>query len=298
MKPKSQPAVYCTTGAGNKSTQSLIQPNVIFVLSCHNWSQAIILCNNGDDKWQPQNRHVDCPWSRHHGPGTGRCRRFDRCFQTGRQDGDQGGRSGRCIRQDSGGRRCDDFQGPGGGGQGRTRCKQREKKRVIFCIPQMDTNPFRIYTMLRPNDEYIRRLIETVNNSPFPRHLPMKLVSIELDRAVVACETATCHLQPFGIVHGGVLATLIDTATFWSVFMRLPQDAGLVNIDLKLNYLRPVSNGTITARGAVHPVRALHQLCGSKSRGCRRRASGAWHLDAHGPAGQRYSSGRRKIHRR
>jgi uncharacterized protein (TIGR00369 family) len=77
----------------------------------------------------------------------------------------------------------------------------------------------------------------------------MQLISIELDRAVVACETATCHLQPFGIVHGGVLATLIDTATFWSVFMRLPQDAGLVNIDLKLNYLRPVSNGTITARG-------------------------------------------------
>jgi uncharacterized protein (TIGR00369 family) len=77
----------------------------------------------------------------------------------------------------------------------------------------------------------------------------MQLASIELDRAVVACEIATCHLQPFGIVHGGVLATLIDTATFWSVFMRLPQDAGLVNIDLKLNYLRPVLNGTITARG-------------------------------------------------
>ena len=116
-------------------------------------------------------------------------------------------------------------------------------------IPQMGTNPFRNYTMLPPNDEYIRRLIETVNNSPFPRHLPMKLVSIELDRAVVACETAICHLQPFGIVHGGVLATLIDTATFWAVFLRLPQDAGLVNIDLKLNYLRPVSSGTITATG-------------------------------------------------
>ncbi len=103
--------------------------------------------------------------------------------------------------------------------------------------------------MLRPNDEYIRRLIDTVNNSPFPRHLPMQLASIELDRAVVACEIAPCHLQPFGIVHGGVLAALIDTATFWSVFMRLPRDAGLVNIDLKLNYLRPVANGTLTAEG-------------------------------------------------
>lgn len=113
----------------------------------------------------------------------------------------------------------------------------------------MGANPFHCYVMLRPNDDYIRRLIETVNSSPFPRHLPMQLISIELDRAVVACETSTCHLQPFGIVHGGVLATLIDTATFWAVFMRLPKDTGLVNIDLKLNYLRPVSNGTITASG-------------------------------------------------
>ena len=59
----------------------------------------------------------------------------------------------------------------------------------------------------------------------------------------------SCHLQPFGIVHGGVLATLIDTATFWAVFMRLPEDAGLVNIDLKLNYLEPVLKGRLTAQG-------------------------------------------------
>jgi uncharacterized protein (TIGR00369 family) len=101
--------------------------------------------------------------------------------------------------------------------------------------------------MRQPNPEYIRRLIQIVNGSPFPRHLQMKLAAIEFDRAVVTLETAACHLQLFGIVHGGALATLIDTATFWSVFMRLDQDAGLVNIDLKVNYLNPVNDGTLTA---------------------------------------------------
>ena len=62
-------------------------------------------------------------------------------------------------------------------------------------------------------------------------------------------QTAHCHLQPYGIVHGGVLATLIDTATFWAAFMRVPEDAGLVNVDLKLNYLKPVETGRLRAEG-------------------------------------------------
>jgi uncharacterized protein (TIGR00369 family) len=103
--------------------------------------------------------------------------------------------------------------------------------------------------MQQPNDDYINKLIEIVNTSPYPRHLRMQLVSISVDQAMVKLKTEQCHLQPFGIVHGGVLATLVDTATFWSVFLRLPEDVGLVNIDLKLNYLKSVSSGVMTAQG-------------------------------------------------
>jgi uncharacterized protein (TIGR00369 family) len=105
------------------------------------------------------------------------------------------------------------------------------------------------FSMPQPNDVYIHKLMEMVNSSPYPQHLRMQLVSISVDHATVKLKTEQCHLQPFGIVHGGVLATLIDTATFWSVFLRLPEDAGLVNIDLKLNYLKSVSTGMMTAQG-------------------------------------------------
>lgn len=103
--------------------------------------------------------------------------------------------------------------------------------------------------MLKPNPEFILELIHTVNTSPYPAHMSMTLAEIELDRAVIRLETGRCHLQPYGMVHGGVLATLIDTATFWSVFMRIPEDSGLVNIDLKLNYLKPVESGVLIAEG-------------------------------------------------
>jgi len=103
--------------------------------------------------------------------------------------------------------------------------------------------------MLLPNPEYIRELIQIVNTSPYPRHMAMRLVAIDIDMADIELETGHFHHQPYGIVHGGVLATLIDTATFWAAFMRIPEDAGFVNIDLKLNYFKPVINDRLRAEG-------------------------------------------------
>jgi uncharacterized protein (TIGR00369 family) len=103
--------------------------------------------------------------------------------------------------------------------------------------------------MRRPNDEYIHELLRLVNKSPFPAHISMKLTSIGMDQASLELSLSGRHLQLYGIVHGGVLATLIDTATFWAVFMRQPENAGLVNVDLKLNYLKSVASGTLLAEG-------------------------------------------------
>ncbi len=103
--------------------------------------------------------------------------------------------------------------------------------------------------MVNVNEVYISKLLELVSDSPFPQHMGMQLAAIDLDAATVILDVRHCHMQPFGMVHGGVLSTLIDTATFWAAFLRLPEDAGLVNIDLKLNYLKPATTGLLTAQG-------------------------------------------------
>lgn len=109
------------------------------------------------------------------------------------------------------------------------------------------------------NPEYIRHLKEMVLDASYPRLIGMMLDDIAIDRTTIGLELdPQRHLQPFGIVHGGVLATLIDTATFWAAFMRLPSDAGLVNIDLKLNYLQPAVSGRLMAAGrCIRPGRTL-----------------------------------------
>jgi uncharacterized protein (TIGR00369 family) len=112
--------------------------------------------------------------------------------------------------------------------------------------------------VIAANPDYIAKLIKLVNSSPYPSHMAMRLVSIDFDTAGIEIALGRSHLQPYGIVHGGVLATLIDTATFWAAYLRIPEDAGLVNVDLKLNYLKPVRNGKLRAEGlCIKPGRSI-----------------------------------------
>jgi len=100
-----------------------------------------------------------------------------------------------------------------------------------------------------PNPDYVSHLKKLFKESPYPSHMGMELTDIDLDTVVVELTLGECHMQPFGMAHGGVLATLVDTATFWAAFLRLPEGDGLVNIDLKMNYLKGVEKGTLRAEG-------------------------------------------------
>ncbi len=117
--------------------------------------------------------------------------------------------------------------------------------------------------MLEANPTYVEALKAVVKKSPYPSHMRMTLDHIEMDRADVVIELAECHLQPYGIVHGGVVATIIDTATFWAAFLRLPEEVGLVNVDLKLNYLQSVIAGRLLARGTC--IRSGRSICYSEA---------------------------------
>jgi len=109
-----------------------------------------------------------------------------------------------------------------------------------------------------PNPEYLARLRSGIGRAPFPNLIGLELAEIDFDSCRIDLVLSEKHLQPFGIVHGGVLASLIDTATFWAAFLRLPEDDGLVNVDLKLNYLKPVRTGRLRTEG--HCLRMGRQL--------------------------------------
>ena len=61
------------------------------------------------------------------------------------------------------------------------------------------------------------------------------------------------HFNPLGSVHGGVIATLLDSAAGCAVHSVLAAGEGYTSVDLTTKYLRPVtvSTGTVTATGTV-----------------------------------------------
>ena len=117
---------------------------------------------------------------------------------------------------------------------------------------------------MKPNPEFIKELQAIVGEAPYPKHMSMKLTEMDVGLATIELELGTVHLQPFGLVHGGVIATMVDTATFWAVFMGVPEEAGLVNVDLKLNYLRSITEGRLRAEG--RSIREGRSICYSEAR--------------------------------
>jgi len=57
--------------------------------------------------------------------------------------------------------------------------------------------------------------------------------------------------QPSGVLHGGVTASLIDTAMAFAVRTRLPINEATATIDLTIHYLRPHTTGTCTCTAVV-----------------------------------------------
>jgi uncharacterized protein (TIGR00369 family) len=104
----------------------------------------------------------------------------------------------------------------------------------------------------RLNPAYRDRLFEFINQSSFVRHMGMRVSELAWGLARFEQEASPFRLQPFGVVHGGNLATLIDSATFWACFMTDTADGdGMTSVDLKLNYLAAARQEPLTCLGRL-----------------------------------------------
>lgn len=93
---------------------------------------------------------------------------------------------------------------------------------------------------------------------PFARLIGMRLVDIVKDAAVISIDMRDDLRQPSGVLHGGVTATLIDTAMAFAVRTRVELGEPTATIDLTVHYLRPVTEGRITCTATL--VRAGRRI--------------------------------------
>ncbi|HET9110758.1 MAG TPA: PaaI family thioesterase [Ktedonobacterales bacterium] len=77
----------------------------------------------------------------------------------------------------------------------------------------------------------------------------MTLDDVETGRVSFTVEPEEYHYNPIGVVHGGLAATLLDSAIGCAVQTLAPAGVAYTTVELKVNYVRPLRSGMGIVRG-------------------------------------------------
>lgn len=90
-------------------------------------------------------------------------------------------------------------------------------------------------------------------NPPVGELLGMRPVEGEPGRVVFALDVGEHLYNPIGSVHGGMLSTLLDSAISCAIQSTLPAGTGYTTVELKVNFIRPVTaaTGELRCEGTV-----------------------------------------------
>jgi uncharacterized protein (TIGR00369 family) len=94
---------------------------------------------------------------------------------------------------------------------------------------------------------------------PYWRTLGLELKEVAPGRAVFECEVREGLMQKRGIVHGGVLASIVDSACAVAAISTLWPKANATTINLRVSYLKPLSQGIFRAEGRC--IKAGKTIC-------------------------------------
>jgi len=89
--------------------------------------------------------------------------------------------------------------------------------------------------------------------APIGMLMQFDIRSLEEGRVEFGCTLDESVYNPIGVVHGGLVCTLLDTVAGCAVHTTLPAGMAYTSIEIKVNYLRAVhaTSGPLTAIGRV-----------------------------------------------
>jgi len=102
--------------------------------------------------------------------------------------------------------------------------------------------------------DYLRAIAQgKLPPPPIALLLGFDVKEVEEGRVIFTAETGEHHYNPIGVVHGGLAATLLDSAMGCAVHSLLPQGRGYTTLEIKVNYVRTIrrESGRLRAIGTV-----------------------------------------------
>ncbi len=95
--------------------------------------------------------------------------------------------------------------------------------------------------------EVMEKIRAKFEQNHFPKLVGIEIDDIEPGRAKLSLEVGEKHRQLQGIMHGGAIATLIDTAVAFAIVGASEPGAKFTTIEMKVNYLSPIIEGRVIA---------------------------------------------------
>lgn len=119
------------------------------------------------------------------------------------------------------------------------------KKTIIWQDPAINTRDV-------PNMSGLEYL-ELITNKklappPVANLIGYKILAVKNGSAVYELDPEEYHYNPFSSVHGGIISTLLDTAMTASVLTTLARGVSCSTVEIKVNFVRPVTSGGGTFR--------------------------------------------------
>ena len=97
----------------------------------------------------------------------------------------------------------------------------------------------------------VARAREAFASVPYARLLGLELGEVSSGSVTIHLQVRDELKQNQGVVHGGAVASLIDTAAAFAVLTQLEINERVTTTDLTIHYLRPASSGRLTAQARI-----------------------------------------------
>jgi uncharacterized protein (TIGR00369 family) len=99
--------------------------------------------------------------------------------------------------------------------------------------------------------DYLKTKLGEVTLAPVMQLIGFRLTEVEEGAATVELEAGQQHANPMGTLHGGILCDIADAAMGLAYASTLAEGESFTTLELKINFLRPIWNSKLTAKGRV-----------------------------------------------
>ncbi len=99
--------------------------------------------------------------------------------------------------------------------------------------------------------KYLEKVRELTNRSPYYRLLKMEVLEIRKGKSVIQMPFRKTLTHPYGIVHGGAIASLADSAVAMALIGLVKPSDRITTIEFKINFFTSISQGKLTAQAKI-----------------------------------------------